>query len=179
MCARGEGAARGRRESEKNWERGEGESGALEEAVALLMDKAGNSRGANFLRHKLAEQVKQCMVDVMRCATPKFLRKQGYFDLFGLDFMVTTSDQLLLLEVNTNPALSLDNSTLAEILPRMVDGALELVLNSQGPDLPQAAGAGPGAGTGPTAATDARMLAGLPGQWELLIDEAKGFEYGK
>lgn len=42
---------------------------------------------------------------------PKLLRKKGFFDLYGFDFMVSTSplraDKLLLLEVNTNPALSL------------------------------------------------------------------------
>ena len=42
---------------------------------------------------------------------PKLMKKKGYFDLFGFDFMVSTSPvrsgRLLLLEVNTNPALSL------------------------------------------------------------------------
>jgi D-alanine-D-alanine ligase-like ATP-grasp enzyme len=37
----------------------------------------------------------------------QFLKKKGYFDLFGLDFMVTNSphNQTVLLEANTNPAL--------------------------------------------------------------------------
>ena len=42
---------------------------------------------------------------------PKLVRRSGFFDLLGLDFMVSTSKdrdgKLLLLEVNTNPALSL------------------------------------------------------------------------
>lgn len=42
---------------------------------------------------------------------PKLVRRGGFFDLLGLDFMVSTSKdrdgKLLLLEVNTNPALSL------------------------------------------------------------------------
>jgi hypothetical protein len=35
------------------------------------------------------------------------MRKHGYFDLLGCDFMITDDNQLFLLEINTNPALSL------------------------------------------------------------------------
>ena len=42
---------------------------------------------------------------------PKLIRRSGFFDLLGLDFIVSTNKEragkLLLLEVNTNPALSL------------------------------------------------------------------------
>ena len=78
--------------------------------------------------------------------------------------MVTADGKLLLLEVNTNPALSLDNAVLEELLPVVVDGALELVLNSQGPDRV--------AGT-----TDAALLGQLPGSWQLLFDEAEKYEF--
>jgi len=47
------------------------------------------------------------MVDVLKAAVPKLSRKHGYFDLYGLDFMITNDNKLVLLEVNTNPALSL------------------------------------------------------------------------
>jgi D-alanine-D-alanine ligase-like ATP-grasp enzyme len=48
------------------------------------------------------------MVDVIRAALPKLFRKKGYFDLLGLDFMITAApeNKLVLIEVNTNPALS-------------------------------------------------------------------------
>ena len=51
--------------------------------------------------------------------------------------MVTTDasnnnkNRLILLEVNTNPALSLDNTVLTNLLPNVVDGAIELVLRCQ------------------------------------------------
>ena len=48
---------------------------------------------------------------------PKLTRKRGFFDLLGFDFMVCKSPQrgekLKLLEVNTNPALSLGTFPLA------------------------------------------------------------------
>ena len=166
------------------------------ESVAALIEQTGDAQGAAFLRNDLDTHVKCCMVDVLRAATPKFLRKcvcshlfflisfslgsprthslpphppailhrEGFFDLFGLDFMVTAERKLYLLEVNTNPALSLDNAVLEELLPVVVDGALDLVLSSQGPDRP-------------STATDDALLANLPGRWELLYDEAGKYEF--
>ena len=48
---------------------------------------------------------------LFQAANPKFLRKHGYFDLFGFDFMITAANKLVLLEVNTNPAMSLGKFT--------------------------------------------------------------------
>jgi hypothetical protein len=66
-----------------------------------------------------------------QASSGKLLRKHGYFDLLGCDFMLTASNELNLLEVNTNPALSRDNSTLELLLPAVVDGCIELVLRCQ------------------------------------------------
>jgi hypothetical protein len=130
--------------------------------VADNIEANGDVDSANFLRNHLDEHIMQCMVDVLKAAMPKFIRKKGYFDLFGFDFMVSTApqgqDKLLLLEVNTNPALSLDNSVLSNLLPGVVDGTIELVLRTQGPE--------GGPSTEP-----------LPGMFKLLFDEETGYEY--
>jgi len=131
------------------------------------MLQCGDTDGANFMRNELDEQIKLCMVDVIQAAMPKLLRKAGYFDLLGLDFMVEvdrsdpakTRHRLLLLEVNTNPALSLDNETLANLLPNVVDGAIGLVLAAQGPG-----------------ASDA-SIGGETGGFELIYDEASKFQF--
>ena len=47
--------------------------------------------------------------------------------------MVTAANELKLLEINTNPAMSVDNSTLNAILPKLIDGTIELVLQAQVP----------------------------------------------
>lgn len=62
------------------------------------------------------------------------LKRHGYFDLLGCDFMLSATNKLSMLEINTNPSLTLDNSTLAAMLPDIVDGAIELVMQSQGPE---------------------------------------------
>ena len=71
------------------------------------MEANGNAAAAQFLRKDLDASIMRCMVDIFKAAQPKLTRKRGYFDLFGCDFMVTTDNRLMLLEINTNPALSL------------------------------------------------------------------------
>lgn len=130
--------------------------------VADQLDAQGKTASANFMRHEIDNCIKKCMVDVFKSAAAKFSRKPGYFDLLGFDFMVTDDNQLKLLECNTNPAMSLDNSTLEALLPGVIDGTIDLVLSTQGPDRP------------PNASDDA-ILANLPFKFELIHNEATGF----
>lgn len=70
----------------------------------------------------------------------------------------TTHSLLLLL------LLAADNSTLANMLPDIVDGAIELVMQSQGPDR--------------RSSSDDDFLKGdLPGKFSLIFDEAAGYTY--
>lgn len=100
---------------------------SVERAAGLCRDPLA----AAYLLDGLQRDVKRCMRDVLRAALPKLSRKHGYFDLLGLDFMVTEDLRLLLLEANTNPAMSLDNSTLEALLPAVIDGAIQIVLDAQ------------------------------------------------
>lgn len=93
------------------------------------------------------------------------LRKgHGYFDLLGCDFMLSATNKLSMLEINTNPSLTLDNSTLANMLPDIVDGAIELVMQSQGPERRL---------TDP----DDFLKTDLPGRFSLIFDEGTGYCY--
>lgn len=139
------------------------------ESVADRIEAGGNVESANYLRREMHEQIKKCMADIVRASSSKFMRKHGYFDLFGLDFMVTLDNQTLLLEANTNPALSLDNDCLSAILPDMVDGCMGLVLGCQGPDRPRKEDR--------QDAADAALLDNLPGKWELVHNEKTKYFY--
>lgn len=78
--------------------------------------------------------------------------------------MLTATNKLHLLEINTNPSLTLDNSTLAAMLPNIVDSAIELVMLSQGPDR--------------RATDNDDFLKGeLPGRFSLIYDEGTGYMY--
>ncbi|RYH20005.1 hypothetical protein EON65_24950 [archaeon] len=125
----------------------------------------GKTESARYIAEKMDEDIKKCMADILLASNSKLLKKHGYFDLLGCDFMLTEDNHLYLLEINTNPALSLDNAVLEELLPGVVDGALELVLATQGPDVQDLSSPGP-----PET---------LPGQFQLVFDEAKKFVYGK
>ena len=63
------------------------------------------------------------------------------------------------------PSLSFlaDNAILADLLPGVVDGALDLVLKVQGPDL--------------TRCAESSSADSLPGGYALLYDESLGFEF--
>ncbi len=89
------------------------------------MELCGKISSAEYLRHQLDNDIKRCMVDVLKVSKTfylffdwswfnlfqagniKLLKKHGYFDLLGCDFMLSEDNQLFLLEINTNPALSL------------------------------------------------------------------------
>lgn len=60
--------------------------------------------------------------------------------------------------------LNADNGTLANMLPDIVDGAIELVMQSQGPD------------RRPTD-NDDFLKSTLPGKFSLIFDEATGYQY--
>jgi hypothetical protein len=104
---------------------------------------------------------------LLQAASPILQRKHGYFDLLGCDFMVTDDNKLLLIEVNTNPALSLDNSTLEKLLPNVVDQTIDIVLSLQGPPPVR------GHETAASAVETDDVI-----KFEMIFDEEKGFKFG-
>ena len=101
--------------------------------VAKFFEENGQQTSADFIRQELDRQIKLCMVDVLKASSNKLLRKHGYFDLLGFDFMLDDANKVYLIEVNTNPAMSKDNAVLDDLLPRVIDGAIDKVLSHQGP----------------------------------------------
>lgn len=96
--------------------------------------------------------------------------------------MVTDDNQLFLIEINTNPALSLDNSTLEKLLPTVVDDTIDIVLKCQGPDKMSNDVA-----SAEAAKESGSCLIGSHLNWspdninskfELIFDEATGFAFG-
>jgi hypothetical protein len=85
---------------------------------------------------EFTDQMKASMAAVIAAAAPKFDRRAGCFDLLGFDFMATAGTggfQAHLIEVNTNPALHVsDGQRLEEILPKIVRGTLDIVLEEHG-----------------------------------------------
>ena len=86
--------------------------------------------------------------------------------------MVDRGLGLHLLEINTNPALHLDNDMLAQLLPGVVEGTIGLVLGAHGRDLGPAAAAAVAAGDGGAAGG-----AGGGGGFQLILDENRDYEW--
>jgi len=56
-------------------------------------------------------------------------RRENCFELFGIDLMLDCEGVAWLIEVNTNPCLELSSPLLEQLIPRMLDDALELTLD--------------------------------------------------
>lgn len=118
--------------------------------------------------------MKRIALDCLLAARGKLQRKEGYFDLLGMDLLVDEALGCHLLEINTNPALHLDNDMLGELLPGVVEGALGLVLGAHGRDLgPPAAQAAAGAsGNGATSPKSTSSF-------QLILDEDRQYEWSE
>lgn len=145
----------------------------VDKVIASLEANPETRHNAEYMRTQLDHEIKKCLVDVMRAAVPTLAKKRGYFDLLGCDFMITQDNQLRLLEINTNPALSLDGcDALIEVLPNLVENSINLVLACQGPDRPSNSYKDP-----TRADKNSELMNNLPGKFCLLYNENTKFEY--
>ena len=62
-----------------------------------------------------------------------FCAHKKNFEIFGLDFMVDEELKVWFIEVNTNPAITLGNSFIDLLIPRMLDDAFKLTLDRNFP----------------------------------------------
>lgn len=86
-----------------------------------------------WVTNVLEKNIQSSMAAVISAASHKFDRRGGCFDLFGFDFMIGDDFKLHLIEVNTNPALHIsDGQVLEELLPKVVTGTLDIVLEAHG-----------------------------------------------
>ena len=115
---------------------------------------------SGWSKDSLEKQMMASMAAVIASASTKFDRRAGCFDLFGFDFMVSENLEISLIEVNTNPALHVsDGQVLQQLLPGVVEGALDIVLAEQGMESSQ------------PCAEDARK------NYTLIFDESNHYRY--
>ena len=57
------------------------------------------------------------------------------FEIFGYDFMIDKNRKPWLIEVNTNPCLEESSALLKQLVPRMLDDAFKLTLDSLYPPI--------------------------------------------
>ena len=149
------------------------EAHAADSAGAAVASSFGG--GGMFVREELPRQIKEVMVEVHKASRGKLKKQRGYFDLLGFDFMLDEQLQLHLLEVNTNPALHVDGAVHKTMLPALVQHSLEAVLHAQPPDSKT-----PQTEEGDSKdAPEAPMALKSIGAFELIVDEATGYEWDR
>eukprot|EP00929_Paragymnodinium_shiwhaense_P058983 TRINITY_DN29527_c0_g1_i1.p1 TRINITY_DN29527_c0_g1~~TRINITY_DN29527_c0_g1_i1.p1 ORF type:complete len:689 (+),score=126.76 TRINITY_DN29527_c0_g1_i1:53-2068(+) len=106
------------------------------------------------------EQMKRCIAWLFEASREQLQRRNGYFDLLGLDFMVDEDFKLYLLEVNSNPAIWFDSSAiLQELVPRLIGHSLDVVLAANKPGM------------------DRENLGDVPAAFSVVVDENSDFVY--
>ena len=56
-------------------------------------------------------------------------KRKNVFEIFGYDFLIDEDFRLWLIEDNTNPYFGVPNSFIEELLPKMIDDLLSIVVD--------------------------------------------------
>ncbi|XP_033764220.1 protein polyglycylase TTLL10-like isoform X2 [Pecten maximus] len=80
----------------------------------------------DWVYNTLTKQMQKIMIHCFNSVKHKLQARVGYFDLFGLDFMVDQDMKVWLIEVNVNPALHCNCSALKEVIPLVVEESLHI-----------------------------------------------------
>ena len=69
------------------------------------------------------------IVDSMKAVKGKMTMHKNTFELLGYDFIIDEKLNTYMIEVNTNPCLEESNQLLKNMLPRMLDDMLNIVMD--------------------------------------------------
>lgn len=136
-----------------------------EEAEAELVRSGKWTKEQGPFWPQIHEHMKRSLVAIFEASRDLLERRRGYFDLLGIDFMLDEDLNPYLLEVNSNPAIWFDSShVLTDMVPKLIAGALDMVLEAQRPG------------------ENGEAPAGVPKfeePFELIVDESAKYLYGK
>lgn len=65
---------------------------------------------------------------VVAAAKKKLVKKRGTYELLGCDILIGSDLRPYLLEINTNPAMFTDTIVQKEMLPKLMNHTLDVVL---------------------------------------------------
>ncbi|KRX10650.1 hypothetical protein PPERSA_05470 [Pseudocohnilembus persalinus] len=77
---------------------------------------------------KIKDIIKQFLCYTIHIGEEKLQKKLGCFELMGVDILISENFRPYLIEMNSNPAIDIDTKVKAEIIPQVVENALNLVL---------------------------------------------------
>ncbi|XP_060575183.1 probable beta-tubulin polyglutamylase isoform X1 [Ruditapes philippinarum] len=112
----------------------------LKESTAWSMDRFNQYVNENvrpdcpveieedWVYNTFTKQMQKIMIHLFNSVKHRLQSRIGYFDLFGLDFMVDTNMKIYVIEVNTNPALTCNCEALQGVIPGVVEETLYLAI---------------------------------------------------
>lgn len=111
--------------------------GQHEEGNTLFYEDLQQYLDENFGQYKLnveellLPRIKDIIIDTFLCVKKKMnaSHRSNVFELFGFDFLLDEDFRVWLIEVNHNPFLGTPNERMREIVPRMIDDMLKIVLD--------------------------------------------------
>ncbi|CAD5119623.1 unnamed protein product [Dimorphilus gyrociliatus] len=80
----------------------------------------------DWVKNGMTKTIKSIMVHLIKCVQNRLAAKVGYFDLYGLDFMIDENLKVWFIEANVNPALATNCGVLKDVIPGVVDETLRL-----------------------------------------------------
>ena len=86
-------------------------------------------RSSEEMRSSFQDDMERLIVDSMKSVKGKLLMQKYTFELFGYDFILDEDLNTILIECNTNPCLEESNTLLRNLLPRMIDDLLNIVMD--------------------------------------------------
>ena len=107
----------------------------VEMKEASIRPKTGVGLTEEQLR-EMEGKVAEALSALVKATANRLICKFGFFELYGVDVMLDEHLKPYILEINANPALFVDTTTQAGIIPKMVHQTLDLVLrlHSNGPE---------------------------------------------
>jgi hypothetical protein len=96
----------------------------------LYLDKFHNQSGVSvsILMNKMIEIIKITMLAVT--SKINIFNRNFCFEVFGYDFILDSDFKPFLLEINTNPGLEESSTLIKQLVPRMIDDALRLTIDT-------------------------------------------------
>ncbi|XP_060575179.1 protein polyglycylase TTLL10-like isoform X2 [Ruditapes philippinarum] len=82
----------------------------------------------DWVYNTFTKQMQKIMIHCFNSVKHKLQSRIGYFDLFGLDFMVDTDMKAWLLEMNVNPSMSRKCRCQKEVLPGLIAESLYVAI---------------------------------------------------